>query len=93
MRYFTCLFVALCIPAITLCAQDQPKFSPAQQEVLDAHKARVEASEKRDYATYSRLVADDCIYSDDDGVLDTNHKAHIMENWKLPLAYGCRHHQ
>ena len=40
-----------------------------------------------DYATYSRLVADDCIYSDDDGVLDTNPKAHIVEHWKLPLAY------
>ena len=38
-------------------------------------------------ATYSRLVADDCMYSNDDGVLDTNPKAHIMEHWKLPLAY------
>jgi hypothetical protein len=55
--------------------------------VLDAHNARVEAGEKRDYATFSRLVADDCIYSDDDGVLDTNPKAHVMEHWKLPLAY------
>jgi len=70
-----------------ICAQDQPKFSPAQQEVLDAHKARVEASEKRDYATYSRLVADDCIYSTDDGEIDINVKAHTLERWKLPLAY------
>jgi len=87
MRSIACLLVALCLSSSMICAQDQPKFSPAQQEVLDAHKARAEASEKRDYATYSRLVADDCIYSDDDGVLDTNHKAHIMEHWKLPLAY------
>ena len=87
MRYFTCLLVALCLPASTVYASDQSKLSPAQQEVFDAHKARVEAGEKRDYATYSRLVADDCIYSDDDGVLDTNPKAHITEHWKLPLAY------
>ena len=87
MRYFTCLFVVLCLSASLIYATDQPKLSPAQQEVLDAHKARVEAVEKRDYATYSRLVADDCIYSDDDGVLDTNPKAHIVEHWKLPLAY------
>lgn len=87
MRSITCLLVALCIPASMIYASDQPKLSPAQQEVLDAHKARVEAGEKRDYATYARLVADDCIYSDDDGVLDTNPKGHIMEHWKLPLAY------
>jgi hypothetical protein len=87
MRYLTCLLAALCLSTSMTCAQDQPKLSPAQQEVLDAHKARVEAGEKRDYATYSRLVADDCISSDDDGILDTNPKAHILEHWKLPLAY------
>jgi len=70
-----------------ICAQDQPKLSPAQQEVLDAQKARVEAGEKRDYANYSRLVADDCIYSTDDGEIDTNVKAHTLEHWRLPLAY------
>jgi len=87
MHYFACLFVALCIPASMIRAQEQPKFSPAQQEVFDAHKARVAAAEKRDYGTWSRYVADDCIYSDDDGILDTNHKAHIMELWKLPHDY------
>ena len=49
-------------------AQDQPKFLPAQQEVLDVHKALGEALQKRDYATYatySRLVADDCMFSND----------------------------
>jgi hypothetical protein len=87
MRYVACLFVALCIPASIIHAQDKPKFSPAQQEVLEAHNARIAAGEKRDYATYSRLVADECIYSDDDGILDTNPKVHILEFWKLPLAY------
>lgn len=87
MRSFSCLLIALCLSRSMICAQDQPKLSSAQQEVLSAHKARVEAGEKRDYATWSRLVADDCMYSDDDGILDTNPKAHVMEHWKLPLAY------
>jgi Domain of unknown function (DUF3471)/Domain of unknown function (DUF4440) len=87
MRCIICIAIALGISAITLRGQDQPKFSAAQQEVLDAHKARVEAAEKRDYATWSRLLADDCMYSDDDGILDTNPKARVMEHWKLPLAY------
>jgi hypothetical protein len=82
-----CIAVALGISAIPLRAQDQSKFSSAQREVLDAQNARIAASERRDYVTWSRYVADDCIYSDDDGVLDTNPKASILELWKLPLAY------
>ncbi len=87
MRFFTCLLVVLCIPAGMICAQDQPKFSPAQQEVLDAHKARIEAGERHDFAAWSRYIADDCLISDDDGVLDTNPKAHVREHWKLPREY------
>jgi hypothetical protein len=87
MRYFSCLLVALSLSASMICAQNQPKFSPAQQEVLNARKARTEAGEKRDYATWSRLVADDCIYSTDDGEIDIDVKAHTLEHWKLPLAY------
>jgi hypothetical protein len=87
MHSIPCLFVTVCLFASTICAQDQPKFSPAQQEVLDARKARIEAGDKRDYAAWSRFVADDCIYSTDDGEIDTNVKAHTRERWKLPLAY------
>ena len=83
----SCLFLTLCLSASMICAQGQPKLSSAQQEVLDAQKARVEAGERRDYATWSRYVADDCIYSTDDGEIDTNIKAHTVERWKLPLAY------
>jgi len=79
MRYFTCLFVALCLPASMICAQDQPRFSPAQQEVLDARKARVAAGDRRD-GSGSRYVADDCIFSDDDGNLTT--KAKLIEHEK-----------
>jgi ketosteroid isomerase-like protein len=87
MRYFTCLFVALCIPASMIRAQDQPKFSPTQQEVLNTNNARVAAGERHDFETWSRYVADDCIYSDDDGVVDTNVKAHIKDLWKMPHEY------
>jgi hypothetical protein len=80
MRYFAWLFVALCIPAGVIRAQDQPKFSPAQQEVLEARKARIAAGEKHDHATWSRYVADDCIFSDDDGNLAT--KTRMMEHGK-----------
>jgi hypothetical protein len=87
MRSVMCLLGALCLSASTICAQGQPSLSPAQQEVVDAHRARVEAGERRDYATWSRYVADDCIYSTDDGDIDTNVKAHTVERWKLPLEY------
>jgi hypothetical protein len=87
MRSIPCLFVTVYLFASTICAQDQPKLSPTEQEVVDAHKARIEAGEKRDYVTWSRFVADDCIYSTDDGEIDTNVKAHTLESWKLPLAY------
>src|SRR5580704_18730090 len=79
MRYFACLFVALCIPASMIRAKDQPKFSPAQQEVLDARKARVAAGDRRD-GSWSHYVADDCIFSDDDGNLVT--KTRMMEHGK-----------
>lgn len=40
MRYFTRLLIALCIPASMIHAADEAKLTPAQQEALDAHKAR-----------------------------------------------------
>ena len=45
MRSIPCLFVTVCLFASTICAQDQPKLSPTEQEVVDAHKARIEAGE------------------------------------------------
>jgi hypothetical protein len=86
MRFFTCLLVALCIPAGKICAQDQPKFSPAQQEVLSVRYALRETALRRDMAAWSRYVADDCIFSDDDGGLKT--KAQFIEHvGKLPPEY------
>ena len=86
MRSFSCLFSALCLFAITIRAQDQPKFSPAQQEVLNVRKALRETALRRDMAAWSRYVADDCIFSTDDGNLVT--KAEFIEhNQKLPPEY------
>lgn len=83
MRYFACLFVALCIPASMTRAADEAKLSPAQQEVLDVHNALRESALRRDMAAWSRYVADDCIFSTDDGVLNT--KAQAIEHvGKLP---------
>lgn len=67
-------------------AAGQPKLSPAQQEVIDAHEARTEASNKRDQEAYSRYVADDCIFGTDDGDVIT--KAQLMAHvGKLPMEY------
>ncbi len=86
MRYFACLFFALCIFARMISAQDQPKFSPAQQEVLNVRNALRETALKRDMAAWSRYVADDCVFSTDDGALET--KAQFIQHvGKLPPEY------
>jgi ketosteroid isomerase-like protein len=86
MRYVTCLLAAFCIPVTMICATDPPKLSPAEQEVVNVNKARLDAANRRDVAAWARYVADDYIYSDDDGALVT--KARMMENLKtLPAAY------
>ena len=67
-------------------AAEPPKLSPAQQEVIEVHEARTEASNKRNQAEYSRYVADDCIFNTDDGSVRT--KAQLMAHiGKLPTEY------
>jgi ketosteroid isomerase-like protein len=85
MRYFTCVLVALCISAGMLYAQDAQKLSPAEQEVIKVNQVRLDAFNKRDLKTWSHYVADDCIFSDDDGALTT--KAGMMEGFKMPHDY------
>jgi ketosteroid isomerase-like protein len=85
MRSFICL-LALCISVSMLRAQDQAKFSPAQQEVLKVRDALRETALRRDMAAWSRHVADDCIFTTDDGELQT--KAQLIEHvGKLPRDY------
>jgi len=86
MRYFASLFFALCMSVSMIHATDQGKLAPAELEVVNVRAARHEAVRKRDAASWSRYVADDCIFSDDDGVLHT--KANSLEQWgKVPPEY------
>ena len=85
MRYFTCLVVAFCISVSMLFAADPPKYTPAEQEVIDASMARREAVNRRDLVAAARFVADDSLFSDDDGNVAT--KAQAMEASKKPIEY------
>jgi hypothetical protein len=86
MRFAFCLVVALCLSAGAICAQDQPQFSPAQQEVLKVRMALRDTALRRDMAAWSRYVANDCIFSTDDGTLET--KAQFIQHMgKLPPEY------
>jgi hypothetical protein len=70
-RYFTCLLVALCLSASMLYAKDPPKLSPAEQEVVDVSKARIDAASRQNTVAVARYFADDCLLSTDDGTLIT----------------------
>jgi ketosteroid isomerase-like protein len=70
----------------TICGSGQPKPASAAQDVMAVHKARAEAGDSRDLATWSRYTADDCIFSAEGGALLT--KAELMERFKkLPREY------
>jgi len=86
MRAFVCLLVALCFPARPLYAQDSSHWSPAQLEVLKVRNVLRDTALRRDMAAWSRYVADDCIFSTEDGTLQT--KAQFIEHvGKLPPEY------
>jgi len=86
MRYFSCLLAALCLSVVPGYAQEPPKFSAAQQEVLNVRNALRETALRRDMAAWSRYVAEDCIFSTDDGDLHT--KAQFIEHvGKMPPDY------
>jgi hypothetical protein len=80
-----CLTVVMLATAIHGAA-DSPQFSPAQQKVLSVHKAIAEAAHRRDMAAYARYIAEDCIFSDDDGAFVT--KAQMVDHLgKMPPGY------
>lgn len=85
MRQFIAIGALLCMSAGTLYPQNSPTRSAAEQEVLKVNQARLDAFNKRDVATWTRYVADDCIFSDDDGALAT--KADMVEGFQLPREY------
>ncbi len=86
MRYFITLLLGFLLSAAVLSAADSPKLSPAAQEVLKVRNALRETALRRDMAAWSRLVADDCIFSTDDGTLIS--KAQFIKHiGKLPPEY------
>lgn len=86
MRYFICLLAAFSLSVSTIHVQNLSELSPEQQEVFNVSKSLGEAANRRNFAAWSRQVADDCLFSDDDGILQT--KARLMEHFmKLPTAY------
>src|ERR1700720_1279694 len=86
MRCLFALLLACCATAAMSHAADRPKLSPAEQEVVSVSVARMEAAGKRDMAAWTRYVAEDCIFSSDDGALLT--KAQMIEHYrKLPALY------
>jgi Domain of unknown function (DUF4440) len=86
MRYFICFLAAFSLSVSTIHVQNLSKLSPEQQEVFKVSKSLGEAANTSNLAAWSRQVADDCLFSDDDGILQT--KARLMEHlMKLPIAY------
>jgi len=61
-------------------------FPPAEQEVVNVQKARMDAAARRDLEAWSGYVAEDCIFSGDDGSLMT--KAQMIAYYKkVPAEY------
>jgi ketosteroid isomerase-like protein len=85
VRYFVCLLAALCISVSTLRATDDPKLSPEQQEVFNVSQARRDANNRRDMKAAAAYIADDCLFSTDDGTLIT--KAQYLKFGQLPVEY------
>ncbi|MGO9086293.1 MAG: DUF4440 domain-containing protein [Candidatus Sulfotelmatobacter sp.] len=86
MRSASCLFVTLCLFASLLYATDQPKLSSAEQGVVNVSLAIRDAALRRDMEAWPRYVADDCIFSTDDGALAT--KVQTIEHYRrMPADY------
>ena len=86
MPHLACFLIVLCTFGNMTYGSDQPQLLPAQQEVLNASQAKSDARNRRDIATWAASVADDCVFSNDDGVLLT--KAQLMKFYeKHPIEY------
>src|SRR5579863_10551646 len=86
MPHHVLRFVLLSLFVSITHASDQPKLSAAEQEVVDVHNARTEASNRRDPVAWSRYVANDCIFSDENGVVHTKADP-LAVITKLPPEY------
>ena len=85
------LLILLCI-ATTLPAADESNLTPEQLEIINVHNKMREAVRARDFAAWSPSVADDCIFTGDDGEITT--KAKIIQHMRnLPLTYDHSENQ
>lgn len=71
MRKFAIIPMSLCILPALFCAPQELKFTPEQQAIINVHKSMWQALGKRDLDTWSRYVAADCIFSNEDGDVRT----------------------
>jgi hypothetical protein len=85
MRYFAFVLVVFCM-SVDVIRADEPKLSPAQQEVLDVSLARREAQNRRDMAALARYISEDCLFSSDEGTVSTKTQ-YLRHMAKLPIAY------
>jgi ketosteroid isomerase-like protein len=86
------IFSLLCLCAGPLYSADQSKVTPQQQKVISVHNAIRDSARKKDFTAWTPYVADDCIFSSDDGILLT--KAQFIEHGRnLPLEYDHSENQ
>lgn len=92
MPRLSVLVVFLCMPPMLKSAPQPSPFTREQKEVIQAHNTIREAVRKRDFSAWSPYVAEDCIFSDEDGELIT--KAKLIEHLRnLPLVYDHSENQ
>jgi len=86
MRLFVLTVVSVCLSTLGLHASGNPELTAGQREILALHQSMAAALQNRDLTEWAKFVADNCIFSSDDGELTT--KAQIVENMKtLAPAY------
>ena len=83
MRHLVCVLLAACFASFPNALRSQT-LAPAEQEVVGAIRARMDAAAQRQVETWARYVADGCILSSDDGSLMT--KAQMLAHYKKVRA-------
>jgi Domain of unknown function (DUF4440) len=86
MRHLIAVLFAFSTALCFAQTSEKQQFSPAEQEVVNVQKARMDAAARRDLDAWSGYVAEDCIFSGDDGSLMT--KAQMIAYYKkVPAEY------
>ena len=79
------LLISAILSAALMWAHEEAKLTPGQREVVNVHNTMREAARSRDFGAWSAYVADDCIFTTDDGEITT--KAKIIQHMRsMPQA-------